>query len=90
MLPLLYLFILLYSGGIGGVPPLLFVTQRDIRLVHTNRTNSKVRVQILVRNLTEGVGLDINYAAQKLCWTDHGLEMIQCMSYNGIEVGNKV
>lgn len=34
--------------------------------------------------------MDINYAAQKVCWTDQGLETIQCVSYNGQEVENKV
>lgn len=74
----------------GQIPPLLFVTTKDIRLANTSRNSPKPKVQILVKNLTEGIALDFNYAAQKLCWTDHGLEMIQCVTYNGVEVENKV
>lgn len=68
----------------------MFVTTKDIRIANSSRTNPKPKVQILVKNLTEGIALDFHYAEQKLCWTDHGLEMIQCVTYNGVEVENKV
>lgn len=78
------------SQSAQGIQPLIFVTTKDIRLANSTKGSPKPKVQILVKNLTDGIALDFNYAAKKLCWTDHGLEMIQCVTYNGVDVENKV
>ncbi|KAK4886602.1 hypothetical protein RN001_002873 [Aquatica leii] len=72
----------------ANAPLLLYSTTKDIRLARTN--NTKIKPQILVRNMTDGAALDFNYAKKQICWTDHGLESIQCANYNGIEIFNKI
>lgn len=42
------------------------------------------------QELAEGAAVDFYYAGSLVCWTDHGLEMIQCVTYNNTETTNKV
>lgn len=67
---------------------LLYSTMKDIRIIRTN--HSKVKPYILVKNLTDGAALDFNYADKKICWTDHRLENIQCATFDGVEIKDKV
>jgi hypothetical protein len=34
--------------------------------------------------------VDFYHEGSLVCWTDSGLEMIQCVSYNGTDTGTKV
>ena len=34
--------------------------------------------------------MDFYHEGSLVCWTDSGLEMIQCVSYNGTDTGTKV
>jgi len=38
----------------------------------------------------EGTAVDFYHEGSLVCWTDSGLEMIQCVSYNGTNTGTKV
>nr|CAD7457230.1 unnamed protein product [Timema tahoe] len=68
-------------------PNLLFATVKDIRLANISKPTKTVT---LVKNLEEGAAVDFYYEGNLVCWTEHGLEMIQCVSYNGTYVGPKV
>lgn len=69
---------------------LLHSTQRDIRIINITGPNNKVKNTILMRNLTDGTAVDFHYAEKKICWTDHALESIQCVTYSGgMQVENK-
>lgn len=41
-----------------------------------------VTVDLLIKDLVEGSALDIDYARQLVCWTDQGLESIECQPTN--------
>lgn len=72
-------------------PVLLHSTRKDIRIINTTRINNKLQKPIiLIRNITDGAAVDFHFTKKKLCWTDHGLESIQCVHFNGVEVENKV
>nr|CAD7443152.1 unnamed protein product [Timema bartmani] len=68
----------------GAYPNLLFATVKDIRLANISKPTKTVT---LVKNLEEGAAVDFYYEGNLVCWTEHGLEMIQCVSYNGTYVG---
>lgn len=53
-------------------------------------TKSNVKNSIIIRDLNEGAALDFCYDSGLICWTDHGLELIQCASYNGTHATNRV
>jgi hypothetical protein len=44
----------------------------------------------LLQDLEEGAAVDFYHEGNLVCWTDHGLEMIQCIPYNGTVTGTKV
>lgn len=44
----------------------------------------------MLKELAEGAAVDFYYAGSLVCWTDHGLEMIQCVTYNNTETTNRV
>ncbi|XP_023718934.1 low-density lipoprotein receptor-related protein 6-like, partial [Cryptotermes secundus] len=41
-------------------------------------------------DLEEGTAVDFYHEGNLVCWTDNGLEMIQCVPYNGTVTGAKV
>lgn len=85
------LFINFFLGNLSENTLLLHSTQRDIRIINVTRTTNKVKNIVLVRNLTDGTAVDFHYEEKKICWTDHALESIQCVTYNGgLQVENKV
>ncbi|KAG8306441.1 hypothetical protein J6590_046757, partial [Homalodisca vitripennis] len=68
-------------------PKLLFVTNKDIRIANVSRPS---KVVTIVKDIEEGAAVDYYYAGSRICWTDRGLEMIQCVTYNGSEAYNRV
>lgn len=82
---------LIISGNLSGTNTLLLhSTQRDIRIINITSPNNKVKNTILIRNLTDGTAVDFHYNNKKICWTDHALESIQCVTYTGgLQVENK-
>ncbi|XP_069679259.1 low-density lipoprotein receptor-related protein 6 [Periplaneta americana] len=72
---------------INANPNLLFSTSKDIRVVSVSKPS---KVVTIVKDLEEGAAIDFYYEGNLVCWTDHGLEMIQCISYNGTYIGSKV
>ncbi|XP_058789142.1 low-density lipoprotein receptor-related protein 6 [Phymastichus coffea] len=64
-----------------GSPMLLFATNKDIRVANVSRTNKFVA--IIVKDLSEGVTLDFYHERGLVCWSDPGLELIQCVHTNG-------
>lgn len=75
---------------IPGGPGLLYATHNDVRLFNTSRGAGSRTSSILVRELHEATAMDYHFTGQKVCWTDHNLEMIFCMHYNGTHSGPKV
>nr|CAD7429275.1 unnamed protein product [Timema monikensis] len=71
----------------SSYPNLLFATVKDIRLANISKPTKTVTI---VKNLEEGAAVDFYYEGNLVCWTEHGLEMIQCVSYNGTYVGPKL
>uniref|UniRef100_A0A1B6BXD2 EGF-like domain-containing protein n=1 Tax=Clastoptera arizonana TaxID=38151 RepID=A0A1B6BXD2_9HEMI len=71
----------------NAYPNLLYATSKDIRIANVSRPS---KVTSIIKDLEEGAAVDFYYAGSQICWTDHGLEMIQCVTYNGSEVYNKV
>lgn len=75
-----------------GYPNLLFATSKDIRVANVSSRSSSSKATPIVKDLQEGAAVDYHYAKGLVCWTDHGLEMIQCINYNGTtsSIANKV
>ncbi|KAJ9592050.1 hypothetical protein L9F63_001429, partial [Diploptera punctata] len=69
-------------------PSLLFSTSKDIRVANISKPNKVVTI-VKDLDLEEGASVDFYYEGGLVCWTDHGLEMIQCISYNGTVTGPK-
>ncbi|XP_015518016.1 low-density lipoprotein receptor-related protein 6 isoform X1 [Neodiprion lecontei] len=68
-------------------PSLLFVTYKDIRVANVSRSN---KVSILVKDLSqESAALDFYYERNLVCWSDSGLEVIQCVNSNSTYTGDK-
>lgn len=78
---LLLLFLLL------GSPILLFATQKDLRMANVSRNN---KVNVVVKELSDIAALDFYYERELVCWSDSGLETIQCARSNGTHTGEKV
>jgi low density lipoprotein receptor-related protein 5/6 len=87
-----YVFLIqIFRGQSTNNPLLLYSTTKDIRITNTTRNNNnKFPSTILVQNFTEGPAIDYHYEQKKICWTDHGLESIQCAEFDGLETKNKV
>lgn len=66
---------------------LLFTTYHDIRLANITRPNGPPTTDIIAKDLTEAAALDFYYEKNLVCWTDQGLETIQCMKMNGSHPG---
>ncbi|XP_075213889.1 low-density lipoprotein receptor-related protein 6 [Lycorma delicatula] len=71
---------------VNAYPNLLFATSKDIRFANVSRS---IKPVTLVKDLEGGAALDFYYEGSLVCWTDHGLEMIQCIVYNGTHTGSK-
>ncbi|XP_011066151.1 PREDICTED: low-density lipoprotein receptor-related protein 6 isoform X2 [Acromyrmex echinatior] len=71
----------------NGSPLLLFGTHKDIRVTNISRSN---KVNIIIKDLSEGASLDFFYERELICWSDSNLEMIQCIHYNGTHTGEKI
>ncbi|XP_003704485.2 low-density lipoprotein receptor-related protein 6 [Megachile rotundata] len=69
-----------------GSPTLLFVTQKDIRMANASRTN---KVTTIVKDLSEGAAIDFYFEHELVCWSDSGLEIIQCVQTNGTHMGER-
>ncbi|KAG7206637.1 hypothetical protein KM043_000315 [Ampulex compressa] len=69
-----------------GSPTLLFATHKDIRMANVSRSN---KVTTIVKDLSEGAALDFYYERNLVCWSDSGLEMIQCVHSNGTYTGER-
>lgn len=69
-----------------GSPTLLFVTQKDIRMANASRTN---KVATIIKDLSEGAALDFYFERELVCWSDSGLEIIQCARTNGTHTGER-
>lgn len=82
-----------FSGANNGQQSpasLLFTTYNDIRLANVYQQNSPPSIEVLVKDLSEGSALDFFYEKQLVCWTDQGLETIECMKLNnGTSMGTK-
>lgn len=70
-----------------GSPILLFATHKDIRMANVSRSN---KVNIIVKDLSEGVALDFYHERGLVCWSDSSLEMIQCIRSNGTHAGERM
>ncbi|XP_011154181.1 low-density lipoprotein receptor-related protein 6 isoform X2 [Harpegnathos saltator] len=70
-----------------GSPVLLFATNKDIRMTNVSRSN---KVNVIVKDLSEGAALDFYYERGLICWSDSGLEMIQCIRANGTHTGERM
>ncbi|XP_076640079.1 low-density lipoprotein receptor-related protein 6 isoform X1 [Colletes latitarsis] len=70
----------------NGSPTLLFVTQKNIRMANTSRTN---KVTTIIKDLSEGAALDFYFEHELVCWSDSGLEIIQCIQTNGTHTGER-
>lgn len=46
-------------------------------------------IDVVVKDLAEGAALDFFYEKQLVCWTDQGLETIECVHMNETAVGKK-
>ncbi|XP_033324031.1 low-density lipoprotein receptor-related protein 6 [Megalopta genalis] len=71
----------------NGSPTLLFVTQKDIRMANTSRTN---KITTIIKDLSEGAALDFYFEQELVCWSDSGLEIIQCVQTNGTHPGERM
>jgi low density lipoprotein receptor-related protein 5/6 len=60
---------------------LIFTTYHDIRLANLSR-NHVTSITTITKDLVEGAGLDFFYDKQLICWTDQGMEAIQCRKMN--------
>ncbi|XP_012250592.2 low-density lipoprotein receptor-related protein 6 [Athalia rosae] len=67
-------------------PTLLFATSKDIRVANVSRAN---KVSTLVKDLSEGAALDFYWERSLVCWSDSGLETIQCVASNSTHTGEK-
>lgn len=46
-------------------------------------SRNNVTISVLTKDLHEGAGLDFYYDKQLICWSDQGMEAIQCRKMNG-------
>ncbi|XP_029038470.2 low-density lipoprotein receptor-related protein 6 isoform X1 [Osmia bicornis bicornis] len=69
-----------------GSPTLLFVTQKDIKMANASRTN---KVTTIIKDLSEGAAIDFYFEHDLVCWSDSGLEIIQCVQTNGTHMGER-
>lgn len=60
---------------------LIFTTYHDIRIANLSR-NHVTSISTITKDLSEGAGLDFYYDKQLICWTDQGMEAIQCRKMN--------
>ncbi|RZF35698.1 hypothetical protein LSTR_LSTR009566 [Laodelphax striatellus] len=68
-------------------PNLIFSTAKDIRIANVSRPT---KATTIVKDLEEAYAVDFYHAGSLVCWTDQGLEMIQCMTFNGTHTGPKM
>ncbi|XP_039278794.1 low-density lipoprotein receptor-related protein 6 [Nilaparvata lugens] len=68
-------------------PNLIFSTAKDIRIANVSRPT---KATTIVKDLEEAYAVDFYHAGSLVCWTDQGLEMIQCMHFNGTNTGPKM
>lgn len=74
-----------------GQDILLYSTDKDINMLNTSRVGgARMRNVNVVRNLTQAAAVAYNYEKQKICWSDHSLENIQCTTYLGSDPTSKV
>lgn len=73
-----FLFLFIFPGS----PTLLFATHKDIRVANVSRSN---KVTTIIKELSEGAALDFYYERSLVCWSDSGLEVIQCVRLNGTQ-----
>lgn len=69
------------SSNASKTTLLIFTTYHDVRMANISR-NNVTSITILTKDLSEGAGLDFYYEKQMFCWTDQGLESIQCKKLN--------
>lgn len=60
---------------------LIFTTYHDIRIANLSR-NHVTSITTITKDLAEGAGLDFYYDKQLICWSDQGMEAIQCRKMN--------
>ncbi|XP_050531547.1 low-density lipoprotein receptor-related protein 6 isoform X2 [Daktulosphaira vitifoliae] len=68
-------------------PNLLYTTAKDIRMANMSKLT---KINVIIKDLIEGVAIDFYFKDSLICWADHGQESIQCVTYNGTHVANKV
>ncbi|XP_044749919.1 low-density lipoprotein receptor-related protein 6 [Coccinella septempunctata] len=74
-----------------GQDILLYSADKEINILNTSRVGgARMRTTNVVRNLTQAAAVAYNYEKQKICWSDHSLENIQCTTYQGSDSYNKV
>lgn len=73
--------------NVSASPTLLFATHKDIRVANVSRGN---KVATLVKDLSQGAALDFYWERRLVCWSDSGLEMIQCVHTNGTHAGERM
>uniref|UniRef100_A0A224X518 Putative nidogen n=1 Tax=Panstrongylus lignarius TaxID=156445 RepID=A0A224X518_9HEMI len=69
-----------------GHPLLLFTTTKDVRIANISKPS---KVSTIVKDLEGAAAIDFYYEGRQVCWTDSRLGTIQCVSYNGTNVGPK-
>lgn len=69
---------------------LLFTTYHDIRIANITRPTGPPSIETIAKDLSEAGALDFFYEKNLVCWTDQGLETIQCMKMNGSHPGTTV
>lgn len=55
-------------------------------MANASRTNKVITV---IKDLSEGAALDFYFEHELVCWSDSGLEIIQCIRTNGTHTGEK-
>ncbi|KAK0099194.1 hypothetical protein PV326_000031 [Microctonus aethiopoides] len=68
-------------------PTLLFATHKDIRVANISRGNKAITI---VKDLSQGTALDFFWDRRLVCWSDSGVEKIQCIKTNGTHTGEKI
>lgn len=55
-------------------------------MANASRTN---KVATIIKDLSEGAALDFYFEHELVCWSDSGLEIIQCIQTNGTHTGER-
>ncbi|XP_049808128.1 low-density lipoprotein receptor-related protein 6 [Schistocerca nitens] len=72
---------------VTAYPYLIFATSKEIRIANVSKPT---KISTVVRGLVAAGAVDFLFDEGLLCWTDNGLEMIQCVSYDGKVPGAKI